>query len=45
MQPQEYHESVHQYPEDGKRHGLAHDVAILPLHVAGSRSNGDALWR
>ena len=27
MQAEEYHETVHQNPEDGKRHRLAHDVA------------------
>ena len=45
MQSEEYHETVHQDPEDGKWHGLTHDVTILTLHVAGCRSNGDALRR
>ena len=39
------HQAVHQYPEDGERHGLAHDITILTLHVAGGGSDGDTLWR
>ena len=43
MQAKEDHEPVHQYPENSKRHGPAHDVTVLTFHVAGGSSNGDAL--
>ena len=45
VQTQEHHQTVHQYPEDGERHRLAHDVAVLTLHVAGGGGNGDTLRR
>lgn len=38
------HQAVHQYPEDGERHRLTHDVSILSLHIAGSSRNGNTLW-
>ena len=45
VEPEEHHQAVHEYPEDGKRHSLAHDVAVLALHVAGGGGNGNALRR
>ena len=44
METEEDHEAVHQDPEDGEWHRLAHDVTILTLHVAGGGGNGYRLW-
>ena len=45
MEAEEDHQTVHQDPEDGERHGLTHDVTILTLHVAGGCSDGNGLRR
>jgi hypothetical protein len=44
VEAEEYHEAVHEDPEDSERHCLAHDVTVLTLHVAGGSSNRDTLW-
>ena len=46
MQAEEYHETVHQNPEDGKRHRLAHDVAnvVVGTGIWGVRSGAFDLF-
>ena len=44
VQSKEDHQAIHQDPEDGEWHRLAHDITILTLHIAGGGSDGYRLW-
>ena len=44
VKAKEDHQAVHQDPEDGEWHRLAHDITILTLHIAGGGSDGYRLW-